>query len=87
MNENDVNEQVVEENTQATQENTQATLSSVVSPLNVKMKIVDAFILAMVIAATIFISEKAQSFADNQAGLILSGVAGGVLGSVVPRRN
>lgn len=46
----------------------------------IKIELLRTFLGIVVVAATTFISLRNEEFANTQAGLILSGVAGGLFG-------
>lgn len=77
----DTNE--IEENTEATVENTRVTEAASSSGGVTKTT---ATVCGMVVAATCFIAAINNDFANQQAGMILSGITGGVFGVAVGKR-
>lgn len=80
-------EQSLIENTSATEQNTRASEDNRRSDRQSRYsKTVDGLILVMCIAATVFLSRVSINFAENQAGIVISGIASGILGATMPRR-
>ncbi len=77
----DTNE--LEDNTEATVENTLVTKAASTGGGVTKTT---AFVCGMLISAVCFISYINPTFAENQAGIIFSAIAGGVFGVAVGKR-
>lgn len=78
----ELQENVIVENTQATQANTQATKAS----SNGGISRTTAAICGLIVCATCYISTINADFATQQAAIILGGVSGGVFGVAVGKR-
>lgn len=79
--------EAIQENTEATEFNTRATIAeSYEHPNNMRVEVMRAMTVIIAVLATVFIATKNDSFAEQQAGLILSGVVGGYFGLASQRR-
>lgn len=72
------------ENTDATIANTQA--NTKYDQYTMRVELVRALTVIIAVAMTGFISVRSEDFANQQAGLILSGVVGGYFGLASQRR-
>ena len=80
--------EALQENTEATNTNTivTAAMSGYEHPNNMKVELLRASTVLMAIVATVFISSRSPSFAENQAGIILGSVVSGYFGMTVSSR-